>query len=203
MATLTDAYASEKHPLKLALGLGVATLLAEGIRYARLERLGLVQALVPIGVNVAPRAPHRGAQGRVRPLSVAGSDGVFAALAPFGHKGTKPLGGRRRPPLERPHVAFEERDEAHGRRRDNRRRATSGCHDRDLAEHVSGAECPDRLAVGADLGGAALDREERVPEFALDGERLAVGDRDLVRGGRHRRQVGLVEIGEERDGRKS
>jgi len=37
----------------LALGLGVATLLAEGIRYARIERLGLVQALVPISVNVA------------------------------------------------------------------------------------------------------------------------------------------------------
>ena len=37
----------------LALGLGVATLLAEGIRYARLERLGFLQALVPISVNVA------------------------------------------------------------------------------------------------------------------------------------------------------
>jgi len=37
----------------LALGLGVATLLAEGIRYARVERLGLARALVPISVNVA------------------------------------------------------------------------------------------------------------------------------------------------------
>jgi len=36
----------------LALGLGVATLFAEGVRYARLERLGLVQALVPISVNL-------------------------------------------------------------------------------------------------------------------------------------------------------
>jgi hypothetical protein len=37
----------------LALGLGVATLFAEGVRYALLQRLGLVDALVPIGVNVA------------------------------------------------------------------------------------------------------------------------------------------------------
>ena len=29
-----------------------ATLLAEGVRYARIERLGLVQALVPITVNL-------------------------------------------------------------------------------------------------------------------------------------------------------
>jgi hypothetical protein len=36
----------------LALGLGVATLGAEGVRYARMQRLGLVQALVPIGVNL-------------------------------------------------------------------------------------------------------------------------------------------------------
>ena len=36
----------------LALGLGVSTLLAEGIRYARLERLGVAQALVPVSVNV-------------------------------------------------------------------------------------------------------------------------------------------------------
>jgi hypothetical protein len=37
----------------LALGLGVATLGAEGVRYARVERLGLGQALVPISVNLA------------------------------------------------------------------------------------------------------------------------------------------------------
>jgi hypothetical protein len=37
----------------LALALGVATLGAEGVRYARLERLGLLEALVPISVNLA------------------------------------------------------------------------------------------------------------------------------------------------------
>jgi hypothetical protein len=37
----------------LALALGVATLFAEGVRYARIERLGFVQALVPISVNLA------------------------------------------------------------------------------------------------------------------------------------------------------
>ncbi len=45
--------ADETTAVWLALGLGVATLLAEGIRYARLERLGLAQALMPISVNVA------------------------------------------------------------------------------------------------------------------------------------------------------
>jgi hypothetical protein len=37
----------------LALGLGVATLFTEGVRYARIERLGFVPALVPISVNLA------------------------------------------------------------------------------------------------------------------------------------------------------
>jgi len=37
----------------LALGLGIATLFAEGVRYARIERLGFGQALVPIGVNLS------------------------------------------------------------------------------------------------------------------------------------------------------
>ncbi|HKV69395.1 MAG TPA: hypothetical protein VJN72_14985, partial [Gaiellales bacterium] len=37
----------------LALGLGIGTLFAEGVRYARIERLGFGQALVPIGVNLA------------------------------------------------------------------------------------------------------------------------------------------------------
>lgn len=36
----------------LALALGVATLGAQGVRYARVERLGFVQSLVPIGVNL-------------------------------------------------------------------------------------------------------------------------------------------------------
>jgi hypothetical protein len=35
-----------------ALALGIVTLAAEGVRYARLERLGLVAALLPVGINV-------------------------------------------------------------------------------------------------------------------------------------------------------
>jgi hypothetical protein len=35
-----------------ALGLGLATLAGEGIRYARLERLGFAEALVPVGLNL-------------------------------------------------------------------------------------------------------------------------------------------------------
>ena len=37
----------------LAFGLGVATLAVQGVRYARLERLGLIGTVVSIGLNVS------------------------------------------------------------------------------------------------------------------------------------------------------
>ncbi len=39
--------------LWLAVGVGVATLVAQGIRYARLERLSRAWAIVTIAVNLA------------------------------------------------------------------------------------------------------------------------------------------------------
>ena len=43
---------SERHAVWLALGLGVATLGVQGLRYARLEHLGRAGTVVAVGVNL-------------------------------------------------------------------------------------------------------------------------------------------------------
>jgi hypothetical protein len=43
----------EQSAIRLALGIGVATLAVQGVRYARVERLGRTATLVVVAVNVA------------------------------------------------------------------------------------------------------------------------------------------------------
>ena len=44
---------AEESSIRLALGIGVATLAAQGVRYARIERLGPIATLLAVAVNVA------------------------------------------------------------------------------------------------------------------------------------------------------
>ena len=44
---------AEESSIRLALGIGVATLAAQGVRYARIERLGPTATLLAVAVNVA------------------------------------------------------------------------------------------------------------------------------------------------------
>jgi hypothetical protein len=43
----------EQSAIRLALGIGVATLAALGLRYARVERLGLTATIVAVAINLA------------------------------------------------------------------------------------------------------------------------------------------------------
>jgi hypothetical protein len=44
---------AEERSIRLALGIGVATLAAQGVRYTRVERLGRTATLLAVAVNVA------------------------------------------------------------------------------------------------------------------------------------------------------
>ena len=156
----------------------------------------------PLGAATRPR---HAAEGRARrPAGRGAADARGRArrsgLTPRSYELAQPSRRLGRFLLERPDVALEERDQLHRRGGDDRRSPAARRDQRNLAEHVAGAQSAELRAVGADLRGAALDRVEGVAEVPLGGERLALGGFDLVGGSRDGLTVGVGEVGEERNG---
>src|SRR5215471_15058393 len=75
--------------------------------------------------------------------------------------------------LELSKLRSEQDEQADRRRAPDGRRAPPFAKDRDLAEEVPASEHRERIAVGAYLGGAVEDDEERVARRALANETYA------------------------------
>jgi hypothetical protein len=120
----------------------------------------------------------------------------------------------RRSPVQRPNVALKERDQSQRRGRDDRgcaqaafrhlrrrERVRRGGKHGDFAYDITGPDRSHRRAPDDDIGGAALDGEQRMPDMPLAGESLPRSDFDL---GRHTGDGGKLvfrQVGEERNRR--
>jgi len=101
--------------------------------------------------------------------------------------------------IKRPHVALEQADKAHRRRRANRGDAPTRRQDGHLPDDVPSSDLVNRFLAPEDLGVTGLDYEERVAEVTLGHDHLSGCELAVEGYASNRSEVGLGQTGKRGD----